>query len=285
MSRDNDTYSFDYVWLRLCSYAFIAPASHGSLGQQEQQQDLGGDHGDQQDTNGQAFSFHSGAITSGVQRSGQPTPETGKRKRRRKNKRKHAVQMYSFQPKSDMSKIQLGGRVRKVNADLQESGIRFTARRENSSSNCWAVALCKGFNALGCNLRMALVESMLSENACRALVELCVLQLFRIQRLQQLQQQAVQSTDQVLRLTDGVYLVRVQIFYCTGEQMFHVLVYTVSARGRHLLDGYADATVCEAADFGTQRSQMAFCKFLRDPNDKIGTAVQRVLIREVFRMH
>ena len=88
----------------------------------------------------------------------------------------------------------------------------------------------------------------------------------------------------MLRLANGVYLVRMLIIYCTGERLFHVLVYIVSDHGRRLLDGYANAMVYES-DFGQQRSQTAFRMFLRCPNDKDATAVDHVQIREVFQVH
>jgi hypothetical protein len=83
--------------------------------------------------------------------------------------------------------------MRKVHADLQQAGIRITARHQNSSSNCWAVTLCSGFSSLGCDLRLVLVESMVPENACQAMVELFVLQQFKIQWLHQLKQQELRK--------------------------------------------------------------------------------------------
>ena len=183
--------SYRHEWLQLCSY---------DLKLMENPSNESTDIADDQNANDFAHRdpLPGSETRVEVQRCSSParlTPETRNRRRgkKRKRARKHDIQVFSFQPRSDASAIRLGGRMRKVHADLQEAGIRITARHQNSSSNCWAVALCNGFKLLGCELRLALVESMVPENACKAMVELFVLQQFKIQRLQQLKQQDVRK--------------------------------------------------------------------------------------------
>jgi hypothetical protein len=160
--------SYRYEWLQLCSYdlKLMENPSNESI-----------DMADDQNANDFAHRdpLPGSETRVEVQRSSSParlTPETRNRRRgkKRKRARKHDIQVFSFQPRSDASAIRLGGRMRKVHADLQEAGIRITARHQNSSSNCWAVALCNGFKLLGCELRLALVESMVPENSCKAMV-------------------------------------------------------------------------------------------------------------------